>query len=65
MEVLAKASGKAERTDNCNYARKQFFPREEIKEGVSKVKAARPEGAEAHSPGQRPEVKSHQKQCAL
>ena len=31
MEVLAKASGKAERTDNCNYARKQFFPREEIK----------------------------------
>ena len=53
MEVLAKASGKAERTDNCNYARKQFFPREEIKEGVSKVKAARPEGAEAHSPGQR------------
>ena len=51
MEVLAKASGKAERTDNCNYARKQFFPREEIKEGVSKVKAARPEGAEAHSPG--------------
>ena len=43
MEVLAKASGKAERTDNCNYARKQFFPREEIKEGVSKVKQKRAE----------------------
>ena len=44
MEVLAKASGKAERTDNCNYARKQFFPREEIKEGVSKSKQHAPKG---------------------
>ena len=53
MEVLAKASGKAERTDNCNYARKQFFPREEIKEGVSKVKQNGLKAQKAHSPRQR------------
>ena len=36
-----------------------------VKVEGQKSKQHAPKGAEAHSPGQRPEVKSHQKQCAL